>query len=162
MRIAIGVCADAGDCNTNVAQRHAANEMMRMMASRSAKILKRDGLRPFRREFLLFMYREQQCPLWVISRHVRCNYGCPLRVISGHVRRKTRCPLYPQQRPRKRLPAKVHVRFTPKSGHVPCSSSCLLWAKSRHLTEQKGDGSLVPSPIPSSIFIRSPCCCGLW
>jgi hypothetical protein len=34
MRIAIGVCAEAGDCNTNVAQRHPASKMMRMMASR--------------------------------------------------------------------------------------------------------------------------------
>src|SRR5262245_10192188 len=25
-----------------------------------------------------------------------------------------------------------HVRFTPKSGHVQCSSRCLLWAKSGH------------------------------
>jgi hypothetical protein len=29
--------------------------------------------------------------------------------------------------------AKSHVRFTPKSGHVQCTSSCLLWAKSGHL-----------------------------
>src|SRR5262249_22878037 len=83
MRIAIGVCADAGDCNMNVAQRHAANEMMRMMASRSAKILTRDGLRPLTREFPLFMHREQQCPLWVKSRHLQC---------------KTACPRYPQKR----------------------------------------------------------------
>jgi hypothetical protein len=25
-----------------------------------------------------------------------------------------------------------HVRFTPESGHVQCSSSCLLWAISGH------------------------------
>src|SRR5215468_4155752 len=29
---------------------------------------------------------------------------------------------------------KSHVRFTPKSGHVQCSSRCLLWANSRHRT----------------------------
>src|SRR5262249_44155185 len=26
--------------------------------------------------------------------------------------------------------APTHVRFTPKSGHVHCTSACLLWAKS--------------------------------
>src|SRR4029450_6996515 len=25
-----------------------------------------------------------------------------------------------------------HVRFTPESGHVQCTSSCVLWANSRH------------------------------
>src|SRR5262245_34281737 len=78
MRIAIGACAEAGDCNTNVAQRHAASEMMRMMASRSAKIFKPDGLRPLTKEFPLFMHRQQQCPLWVKSRHLRCKRACPL------------------------------------------------------------------------------------
>jgi hypothetical protein len=29
--------------------------------------------------------------------------------------------------------AKRHVRFTPESGHVQCTSLCLLWAKSGHL-----------------------------
>src|SRR5262245_27482609 len=28
--------------------------------------------------------------------------------------------------------AKRHVRFTPESGHVRCSSACPLWAKSGH------------------------------
>jgi len=28
--------------------------------------------------------------------------------------------------------AKGHVRFTPESGHVQCTSSCLLWANSGH------------------------------
>jgi hypothetical protein len=28
--------------------------------------------------------------------------------------------------------ANGHVRFTPKSGHVQCTSSCLLWANSGH------------------------------
>src|SRR5262245_23366658 len=71
---------------------------------------------------------------------------CPLWVISGHVQHKTPCPLYPEQRPRKRTPANGHVRFTPKSGHVQCSSSCLLWAKSGHLrlaeTERPPRGGL--------------------
>jgi hypothetical protein len=26
----------------------------------------------------------------------------------------------------------AHVRFTPESGHVQCTSLCLLWAKSAH------------------------------
>src|SRR4029450_13468323 len=30
---------------------------------------------------------------------------------------------------------KIHVRFTPKSGHVRCTSLCLLWANSGHRTE---------------------------
>src|SRR5262249_22764059 len=29
--------------------------------------------------------------------------------------------------------AKGHVRFTPESGHVRCTSPCLLWANSGHL-----------------------------
>jgi hypothetical protein len=28
--------------------------------------------------------------------------------------------------------AKSHVCFTPESGHVQCTSSCLLWARSGH------------------------------
>ena len=28
--------------------------------------------------------------------------------------------------------AKGHVRFTPESGHVQCTNSCPLWARSRH------------------------------
>jgi hypothetical protein len=43
MRIAIGACPEAGDCKTNVAQKHAASEMMRMMASRIAKSLSSIG-----------------------------------------------------------------------------------------------------------------------
>src|SRR5262249_54922004 len=30
-----------------------------------------------------------------------------------------------------------HVRFTPKSGHVRCSSACPLWAISRHMRCKK-------------------------
>jgi hypothetical protein len=30
------------------------------------------------------------------------------------------------------LRCESHVRFTPKSGHVQCTSSCPLWAKSGH------------------------------
>jgi hypothetical protein len=32
--------------------------------------------------------------------------------------------------------AEIDVRFTPKSGHVQCTRSCLLWAKSGHLVER--------------------------
>src|SRR5262249_2747951 len=59
-----------------------------------------------------------ECPLWVKSRHVRCEKACPL------------CP---QQRPRKRTSANRHVCFTPKSGHVQCNYGCPLWANSGHL-----------------------------
>ncbi|HEY6384005.1 MAG TPA: hypothetical protein VIY07_19635, partial [Pseudolabrys sp.] len=86
MRIAIGVCAEAGYCNTNVAQRHAASEMMRMMASRSAKIFKPDGLRPLTKEFPLFMRRQQQCPLWVMcGRRLGKNFLTQLQHWSGAV-----------------------------------------------------------------------------
>jgi len=34
--------------------------------------------------------------------------------------------------PRKRIPAKGHVRFTPESGHVRRTRPCLLWANSGH------------------------------
>jgi hypothetical protein len=30
------------------------------------------------------MQCKKKCPLWVKSRHVRCNEGCPLSAISGH------------------------------------------------------------------------------
>src|SRR5262249_30184101 len=30
--------------------------------------------------------------------------------------------------------AKQHIRFTPESGHVRCTSPCLLWARSGHAT----------------------------
>src|SRR5215831_21427913 len=33
--------------------------------------------------------------------------------------------------------AKEHVRFTPKSGHVRCTSLCLLWAKSGLMQRSK-------------------------
>jgi hypothetical protein len=33
--------------------------------------------------------------------------------------------------------AKRHVRFTPESGHVQCTSSCLLWAKSGLMQRSK-------------------------
>src|SRR5262249_7131025 len=59
-----------------------------------------------------------RCPLWVKSRHVRCNKPCPL---------------YTQYRPRKRTSAKRHVCFTPESGHVRCTSVCPLGPITRHL-----------------------------
>src|SRR5262249_40317634 len=61
--------------------------------------------------------RPRQCPLWVKSRHMRRNKSCPL---------------YSQLRPQKRIFALRHVRFTPKSGHVQCTSACPLWANSGH------------------------------
>src|SRR5262249_23146802 len=57
------------------------------------------------------------CPLWVKSRNMQCTNSCPL---------------YPQKRPRKQTSANGHVCFTPKSGHVRCTSRCLLWANSGH------------------------------
>src|SRR5215475_9662924 len=42
------------------------------------------------------------------------------------------CVPNPQKRPRKQTSANGHVCFTPESGHVQCTSSCLLWAKSGH------------------------------
>src|SRR5215510_12477918 len=96
MRIAVGACAEAGDCSMNVAQRHAANQMMRMMASRSSKILKRDGLKPLTREFPLFMHREQQCPLWVKSGHLQRKNPCPLYPRKRHQMRHVACPLGPK------------------------------------------------------------------
>jgi hypothetical protein len=35
--------------------------------------------------------------------------------------------------------AKNHVRFSPKSGHVRCTSLCLLWAKSGLVQRSKKD-----------------------
>jgi hypothetical protein len=43
-----------------------------------AKIFKPDGLRPLTKEFPLFMRRQQQCPLWVISGHFALQLSCPL------------------------------------------------------------------------------------
>ncbi len=33
----------------------------------------------------------------------------------------------------------MHVRFTPNSGHVQCTSSCLLWANSGHRSTPLSD-----------------------
>src|SRR5262249_24718681 len=49
------------------------------------------------------------------------------------MRRNKSCPLYSQLRPQKRIFALRHVRFTPKSGHVQCTSACPLWAIRRHM-----------------------------
>jgi hypothetical protein len=65
-----------------------------------------------------------RCPLWVISRHTQCNVACPL---------------YPQQRPRKRTSANRHACFTPESGHVQRTTSCLLWANSGLMQRSKKD-----------------------
>ena len=74
---------------------------------------------------------------------------CPLWVISGHMQRNKACLLYPQQRPQKRISAKDHVRFTPKSGHVHCTSPCLLRANSGHAHNSFG-------PCEVSSAYRSP------
>src|SRR6516225_5945744 len=42
--------------------------------------------------------------------------------------------------------APTYVRFTPESGHVRCSSRCLLWAKSGH----RSDYSITSSARASS------------
>jgi hypothetical protein len=73
------------------------------------------------------------CPLWVKSRHLQCTKPCPL---------------YPQYRPRKRIPAKGRVRFTLESGHVRRVRSCLLWANSGHRTAH----SITSSARPISVL----------
>jgi len=49
--------------------------------------------------------------------------------------------------------APTHVRFTPESGHLRCTSPCWLWAKSRHRdatayrTSQRQFRQLSASPL---------------
>src|SRR5262245_49540952 len=74
-----------------------------------------------------FVPNVQACTLYIteivgprtksFSRHsVSLAFGrCPLWVKSRHSRRNKARPLYPQQRPRKRILAKGHVRFTLKA-----------------------------------------------
>jgi hypothetical protein len=38
----------------------------------------------------------------------------------------------PKKKNRRANEATVRVRFAPESGHVRCTTSCLLWAKSGH------------------------------
>jgi hypothetical protein len=57
-------------------------------------------------------------------------------------------PALPRQRPRKRISARGHVRFTPKSRHVRCNSSCLLWVISVH----RACHSKTSSARPISVF----------
>ena len=39
----------------------------------------------------------------------------------------------------KAISAAGHVRFTPESGHVRCTSPCLLWANSGHSNFKRAD-----------------------
>jgi hypothetical protein len=67
------------------------------------------------------------------------------------------------------FPHKGHVCFTPESGHVQCTSSSLLWAKSRHRDDYERSESnaatrgkitliSVNSPGSVSTSIEPPCC----
>src|SRR5262245_21748754 len=40
--------------------------------------------------------------------------------------------LHPIATAKAKIPKHGHVRFTPESGHVQCTSTCPLWAKSGH------------------------------
>src|SRR4029450_1672661 len=42
------------------------------------------------------------CPLWVKSRHMRCNSPCPLYPKSGHMRCNYGCPLWAKSGPMQR------------------------------------------------------------
>src|SRR5262245_40824958 len=64
---------------------------------------------------------------------------------------------------------KRHVRFTPESGHVRCTSACPLWANSGHWGDHERSGSnaatrgkitliSVNSPGCVSTSIEPPCC----
>jgi hypothetical protein len=55
--------------------------------------------------------------------------------------------------------AKGHVRITPESGHVRCTSPCLLWAKSGHSaiysttsSARIRNGSEILSPRAFAVF----------
>jgi hypothetical protein len=64
---------------------------------------------------------------------------------------KKRCPLYTQKRPQKRISAQGHVCFTPESGHLQCTSLCLLWAKSGH----QPSNAMSPTAKPSFAAVKS-------
>src|SRR4029453_2539085 len=53
----------------------------------------------------------------------------------------------------KRNSAKGNVRFTPKSRHVQCNGSCLLWAKSGHSV--KNSLSAMRSPRRRSAGVKN-------
>src|SRR5262245_58522073 len=43
-----------------------------------------------------------------------------------------------------------HVRFTPESGHVQCTSACLLWANSGLMQRSKNDRYFITVPARGS------------
>src|SRR5262249_16758941 len=63
---------------------------------------------------------------WKGFAYVRFGSEADMCVATGDVR-------FPPNSDREsRHPQNGHVRLTPESGHVQCTSPCLLWAKSRH------------------------------
>jgi hypothetical protein len=51
--------------------------------------------------------------------------------------------------------AKGHVRLTPESGHVRCTSLCLLWAKSGHGRAEARTTFAVLLPV--AVYLLQPC-----
>src|SRR5262249_21157475 len=92
-----------------------------------------------------------QCPLWVdtvekvvsdppkrnnrIRTASYLNRNCVRgRDFESMLRIRGRKIVFQQYRSKADIcTAPAHVRFTPKSGHLRCSSACPLWAKSGHI-----------------------------
>src|SRR5262245_58255923 len=51
--------------------------------------------------------------------------------------------------------AQAHVRFTPDSGHVQCTSECRLWANSGLMHRSKKSGRA--APVISFVYLSAKC-----
>ena len=65
---------------------------------------------------------------WAIGRNLRIDVRWA-SADAGEIRRRGRTKSFPNPR----CSAIGHVHFTPESGHVRCTTQCLLWADSGHV-----------------------------
>jgi hypothetical protein len=79
--------------------------------------------------------------------YVRFGSKADIRIAKGHVR------FTPNSDRENRLPQKIMSALPPESGHVRCTSSCLLWANSGHqpysITSSARPISVLGTVIPS-------------
>ena len=73
---------------------------------------------------------------------------------SGHVRCKKACPLYPRQRPRKRISAQGHVRFTALQLEHECSQDYHSPQSGHGLSDRDGSHVRIDSRVD---LVRAVC-----